>query len=159
MISSFARPPNDSGHGPRPRRPAIGGRRVGLGDVGELDPALVRPAKELRDGHESPASSHQDRPRWPLFLRVPRDREVWIAVVHDAGFALRSPEQLAASAEITLLPWGRIEGVMKIGARTAPSERVSAWLRRAPYSGLGRARHPDRPGRPLQVRSGRSRAG
>jgi peroxiredoxin len=41
---------------------------------------------------------------------------------------MRDPEQLAASTEILLAPWGRIEGVLKIGPRPAPRQKVSGWL-------------------------------
>ena len=71
----------------------------------------------------------------------PRDGSVWIAVSHDAGFAFRSPQQLAASTDVTLAPWGRIEGAMKIGARTATSERVSAWLIDPWFEGLVESTH------------------
>jgi RNA polymerase sigma factor (sigma-70 family) len=65
-----------------------------------------------------------------------RDRGAWIVVVHKAGFALRSPEQLAGSTDITVAPWGRIEGVMKIEGLVAPSERIWARLNVAGFGGL-----------------------
>src|SRR5262249_40309901 len=58
----------------------------------------------------------------------PQEGRAWIAAAHDAGFAMRDPEQLASSTEILLVPWGRIEGVLKIGPRPAPRQKVSAWL-------------------------------
>lgn len=63
------------------------------------------------------------------------DRKPWIVVVHKAGIALRSPDQLAASTEITLVPWGRIEGVVKIGTKGAPSHRVWAGLSGRRFAG------------------------
>ena len=69
--------------------------------------------------------------------------KAWIVVVHKAGFALRSPEQLAASAEVTLVPWGRIEGVVKIGARTCPeSTRLGLARAVAGFTGADRAMTP-----------------
>ena len=65
-----------------------------------------------------------------------RDGRAWIVVVHKVGFALRSPEQLAGSTDITVAPWGRIEGVMKIGVLIAPNERVWARLDVAGFGGL-----------------------
>ena len=50
-----------------------------------------------------------------------------IVAAHDAGFAFRTPEQLAASADVTLAAWGRIEGVMKVGTRPASRRKVAAW--------------------------------
>ena len=66
----------------------------------------------------------------------PRASDAWIVAVHDAGFAMRSPAELAASTEMILAPWGRIEGVLRIGANPAPGQRVSAYLldRRFPGS-------------------------
>ena len=47
-----------------------------------------------------------------------------------------SPKQLAASTDINLVPWGRIEGVVKIGTRDAPSQRVSARLNGHRFDGV-----------------------
>ena len=58
----------------------------------------------------------------------PRATSAWIVAVHDAGFALRSPAELTASTDLTLAPWGRIEGVLRIGANPAPGQRVAAYL-------------------------------
>ncbi len=37
-------------------------------------------------------------------------------VLHDAGWAEVSGEELAASSDITVEPWGRVEGVARVGA-------------------------------------------
>lgn len=47
---------------------------------------------------------------------------------HDAGFALRTHEELARSADVTVTPWGRIEGMLRIGNRPARKQKVSAWM-------------------------------
>ena len=57
-----------------------------------------------------------------------RDQKTWIVAAHKVGFALRSPEQLAISSDFTLVPWGRVEGVVKVSNKTAPSQRVGARL-------------------------------
>ena len=58
----------------------------------------------------------------------PQEGRVSIAAANNVGFAVHSPEELAASRDITLTPWGRIEGIMKIGPRPAPRQKVLAWL-------------------------------
>ena len=65
-----------------------------------------------------------------------RDRKAWLVVAHKAGVAVRAPKQLAASTDINLVPWGRIEGVVKIGTRDAPSQRVSARLNGHRFDGV-----------------------
>ena len=59
---------------------------------------------------------------------VPRSNPVAIVVEHDAGFAVRTPRELAASADVTVSPWSRIEGVLRIGTQPAPKQKVSAWM-------------------------------
>jgi RNA polymerase sigma factor (sigma-70 family) len=65
----------------------------------------------------------------------PQGKPVSIVVVHDSGFAVRTPEQLAATADVTVPRWGRIEGVVKIGSRNAPRQKVSAWMTNQLFSG------------------------
>jgi hypothetical protein len=74
------------------------------------------------------ASHHVRTDREGRYTFSPRATSAWIVVVHDAGFALRSPAELAASTEVNLAPWGRIEGILRIGADPAPGQRVSAYL-------------------------------
>ena len=94
----------------------------------------------LQDGRTATQglfASHQVRTdREGRYAFSPRASNAWIVVVHDAGFALRSPAELAASTEVILAPWGRIEGVLRIGTNPAPGRRVSAYLldRRFPGS-------------------------
>ena len=58
-----------------------------------------------------------------------------VVVAHDAGFGLRKPDPLAASTDVTLMPWGRIEGVLKIGKKPAPNQKIGAWLANHSFSG------------------------
>ncbi len=48
-----------------------------------------------------------------------------VIVLHDRGFAERTSEQLAASTDVTIAPWGRIEGTFRIGARPGAGEKLS----------------------------------
>jgi protocatechuate 3,4-dioxygenase beta subunit len=47
-----------------------------------------------------------------------------LVAVHEQGFCEIKAEELAASGKITLLPWGRVEGVMKFGNRLATNEQI-----------------------------------
>ena len=58
----------------------------------------------------------------------PQEGKVSIVVAHDAGFAFRSPAQLVSSTDVTIVPWGRIEGILRIGPKPAPKQKVAAWL-------------------------------
>jgi RNA polymerase sigma factor (sigma-70 family) len=65
----------------------------------------------------------------------PQERPVAIVVAHVAGFGVRSPDPLAASFDVTLVPWGRIEGVLMIGKNFATNQKVSAWLNKHSFDG------------------------
>ena len=49
----------------------------------------------------------------------PQGHRVSVVAVHDAGIALGSGSSPAASTDLALAPWGRIEGVAKIGNKPA----------------------------------------
>ena len=51
-----------------------------------------------------------------------------MTVVHDAGFAYRSPAEIAASHDVTLEPWGRIEGVVRLGKNPGSELDVGAYV-------------------------------
>ena len=59
----------------------------------------------------------------------PQGHRVSIIAIHDAGFAVRSADDPAASGDLTLAPWGRVEGLVKIGDQPASGETVAGWLR------------------------------
>ena len=111
----------------------LAGADVGLRDVGSSVQLyyywLKTPGTSLRPCAPRPTEM-------AVIPSRSRDRKAWIVAVHKAGFAVRSPEQLAASTEITLVPWGRIEGVIKIGTRIAPSHRVWAGLNGRRFDGV-----------------------
>ena len=65
----------------------------------------------------------------------PQENPVAIVVEHDAGFAVRTARELAASTDVTVSPWGRIEGVLRIGTHPAPKQKVSAWMVNQSFSG------------------------
>lgn len=55
-----------------------------------------------------------------------------LAVIHDDGYAEVTAEELAAEPNITIEPWGRVEGVLRIGSQVGAGEKVSLGYRR-PY--------------------------
>ena len=52
-----------------------------------------------------------------------------IVVLHDRGIAERSAEQLAADPVVTVQPWGRIDGLVRVGTR--PLARMSIGAERS----------------------------
>lgn len=61
----------------------------------------------------------------PAFLPNPR-----LVVVHrEYGFAEVQANDLASTGKIALLPWGRVEGLLKIGSEVAPNSRVGLFNR------------------------------
>ncbi len=65
----------------------------------------------------------------------PQEKPVAIVVVHKTGFGVRPPGQLGASFDVAIVPWGRIEGVLKIGKNVAPNQGVSAELNKLSFDG------------------------
>jgi cytochrome oxidase Cu insertion factor (SCO1/SenC/PrrC family) len=61
---------------------------------------------------------------------------------------MRSPGQLAASTDVTLAPWGRIEGVLRFGRDPAPGQVIEAVFINGPFPGFVDAEvQTDREGR------------
>jgi protocatechuate 3,4-dioxygenase beta subunit/peroxiredoxin len=48
-----------------------------------------------------------------------------LVVVHDRGYAEVTNEQLAKSADVTLQPWAKVQGVVKVGNKPAAGQTVS----------------------------------
>ena len=63
------------------------------------------------------------------FTLAPRDGTFALFVVHPSGFATKNLEAQAgqqnAPIDITLQPWGRVEGVYKIGSQLGKKQRFS----------------------------------
>jgi len=53
-----------------------------------------------------------------------------IVVVHDEGYAVVAEQELGASWDVTVQPWGRVEGTVRIGARPAAGGLVRLWVER-----------------------------
>jgi|GEM_PF-3516640 len=61
--------------------------------------------------------------RFKLPALLPRPK--LLAVHPEHGFAEISAEELATAGRIVLQPWGRVEGVMKIGSKVATNQEVA----------------------------------
>ncbi len=63
------------------------------------------------------------------FTIAPRDGEFVVVVVHPSGFAIRTMGAQGgrqnAPIDITLQPWGRVEGVFKIGSQLGKNQQFS----------------------------------
>lgn len=58
----------------------------------------------------------------------PQDEPSGIMVVAKEGFARRSPEQLAASSDVKVDPWGRVEGICRVGIRPVAHQKVRLFV-------------------------------
>ncbi len=97
------------------------------------DVVLVTPSEEatVRNGRLDPGA------RTPTGCRTGPDGGFWFArpaepflvvVLSDRGFAIRPPEEMSASPEVTLQPWARIEGTSRTGAQPAAGDEVSSFV-------------------------------
>ena len=55
---------------------------------------------------------------------VPRAGKAAVVVTDNAGYALTSADDLSANPEMVVQPWGRIEGVLRIGKSLASNQTV-----------------------------------
>jgi sugar lactone lactonase YvrE/peroxiredoxin/uncharacterized GH25 family protein len=58
------------------------------------------------------------------FSLPPQDERYLLAALHDKGCAEVTAEQFEKSSSITLQPWGRLEGTLRIGAKPGVNESV-----------------------------------
>jgi protocatechuate 3,4-dioxygenase beta subunit len=58
------------------------------------------------------------------FTFPPEADEYRLVVLHDRGYAEVTGEDLAASSDVTLQPWGRVEGTLRIGSKPGAGEGV-----------------------------------
>lgn len=58
----------------------------------------------------------------------PREKPFGLVVRHERGFARLWPSEVARSADISLRPWSRIEGVYRVGDRSAADQEVTISL-------------------------------
>jgi RNA polymerase sigma factor (sigma-70 family) len=59
----------------------------------------------------------------------PQEQSFRLAATHDKGHAERSAQELARSGDITLKPWGRIEGTFRIRGKRAVDQQIDVNLR------------------------------
>ncbi|HVT87582.1 MAG TPA: sigma-70 family RNA polymerase sigma factor [Tepidisphaeraceae bacterium] len=56
------------------------------------------------------------------------DYEARFLAINDLGMAMVTAADLAKSAKMTIQPWARIEGVLKVGNKTAASTKIGAQI-------------------------------
>jgi len=61
------------------------------------------------------------------FSFPPEDAPWAVFVIDDRGFAMAKEEELASSPEVVIQPWGRIEGIVRTGAKPGADEQISAF--------------------------------
>ncbi len=91
----------------------------------------------IENGRLNPHSGRNPAPRIRTgpdgrYTFRPQGQRVSVIAVHDSGFAFRSADDLAASTDLTLARWGRIEGVVKIGQKPASRQTMAGWLLESP---------------------------
>ena len=64
------------------------------------------------------------------FSFVPPSDAFLAVVIHESGYAEVSEDGFDPSAEITLQPWCRVEGTLRIGSELAINETVGVWYNR-----------------------------
>jgi len=84
---------------------------------------------EMRNGRIQQKTKRQvvesETDGWFAF---PQQAEPYVLMVlDDQGFAKITGEQLETAGQITLEPWGRVEGVVRIGSRPGARERMSLY--------------------------------
>ncbi len=62
-----------------------------------------------------------------------------VLITHEEGFLRTSIEQLASHPKLTLQPWGRIEGTLKVGTKPEPNANIN--LSANNFSGKGGGWH------------------
>lgn len=64
-----------------------------------------------------------------------------LVVLHEKGYAQVTAEELNASSQVTLQPWGRVEGKVLLGSRPGANETVHLILDRPMETGAPRIYH------------------
>ena len=62
-----------------------------------------------------------------------------VVVLHEKGFMATTADRLKTQPRLTLQPWGRVEGVLRVGTNTAPREPIT--LTDGDSSGFGNGWH------------------
>jgi len=79
---------------------------------GRPDPAWLYPGMRTATGQDG------------RFAFRPRGEEAAVVVLHDLGFAQRDATELAGSPDLTIEPWARIEGIVRVGARPGVGQPI-----------------------------------
>jgi RNA polymerase sigma factor (sigma-70 family) len=68
------------------------------------------------------------------FTFQPKDEAFGVMVLHPKGVAQKSPTELARSNTLTLEPFGRIEGILRVGSTPGVNENIRVQLDRSVYA-------------------------
>jgi cytochrome oxidase Cu insertion factor (SCO1/SenC/PrrC family) len=99
---------------------------------------LDRPGQLSRSG-ASGDTVHADRQG--RFRFAPRLNPWRLVAVHDGGFADVPVADVEKNSRVALVPWGRVEGEFKVGARLEPTQTVRLDQFSTPYYGSENARN------------------
>ncbi len=75
------------------------------------------------------------------FTLPPQETPHNVLVLHEKGFATASTKEPVQLANLRLQPWGRIEGIARIGAKPAAERKVGVTIDEGVGTGAARARH------------------
>jgi hypothetical protein len=94
------------------------------------DVLLVTPSSQIRILNGAPTSQTftltTKSDDAGAFHLPPQAGKFTLLVVHPEGFAELTPEQLAKPAAFTVQPWGRVEGVVRVGSKPGKGQVVTA---------------------------------
>ena len=68
------------------------------------------------------------------FAFPPKDEPFGVLVLHPKGVVQKSAAELANSSTLTLEPFGRIEGVLRVGAEPGAKQTIKVRLDRTAYA-------------------------
>jgi len=88
------------------------------------DGAEMRSAGQIQRG-SSKTATQVETDEHGRFSFSPRLEMSGVIIAHKLGYAEATVEQLATSEAVTVVPWGRIEGVFKIGAEPVANEAMA----------------------------------
>jgi RNA polymerase sigma factor (sigma-70 family) len=89
----------------------------------------------LNDGRPQPHGSRIVQTRASgLFSFEPQEPPYTIVVLHDRGYAWQEVKaRPKAPAELTIRPWGRVEGTLRLGGRPAGGQQLTLYREPTPY--------------------------
>lgn len=97
----------------------LAGVEVGMATEGD-NPIMIQDGKIQRNGRNIIVVTGPDG----RFVFQPQIDSYTLVVVNEHGFGRVTGEQLNASPEIKLQPWGRVEGTLRIGSKPGAAQEL-----------------------------------